>query len=56
MICYAYALTIEDGSHAGEESIRALCEEVGGLVKPAITFFGEALPARFNQCARTDFA
>jgi len=40
----------------GEESVRALCEREGGLVKPAITFFGEALPARFGECARADFA
>ncbi|KOO25610.1 histone sir2 family [Chrysochromulina tobinii] len=28
----------------------------GGLVKPAITFFGEELPARFGECVCTDFA
>ena len=39
----------------GEASLHALCEREGGLVKPAITFFGEALPARFGQCAMNDF-
>ena len=40
----------------GDVSLRALCQREGGLVKPAITFFGEELPARFGECVRTDFA
>ncbi len=39
----------------GEASLLALCRRAGGLVKPAITFFGEPLPARFGQCAQSDF-
>lgn len=46
---------VKSAIFGGEESIRALCEEAGGLVKPAITFFGEELPARFTQRARVDF-
>lgn len=49
---------IEDVKRAvfeGEASLRALREREGGLVKPAITFFGEDLPPRFYECARTDF-
>ena len=33
----------------------AMAERHGGLVKPAITFFGEALPSRFSELLRTDF-
>ena len=39
----------------GEEKWRALNAKYGGLVKPDIVFFGEQLPARFFQCAMTDF-
>ncbi|KAJ1674989.1 NAD-dependent protein deacetylase sirtuin-2 [Spiromyces aspiralis] len=31
------------------------CERCGSLVKPDITFFGEALPSRFFECADKDF-
>ena len=31
------------------------CVECGGIVKPDITFFGEALPARFHSLYPTDF-
>jgi NAD-dependent deacetylase sirtuin 2 len=37
----------------GEASLHALCRRAGGLVKPAITFFGEPLPQRFHQCAHS---
>tara|TARA_B110001452_G_scaffold264942_1_gene268784 strand:- start:4821 stop:5837 length:1017 start_codon:yes stop_codon:yes gene_type:complete len=46
---------VKSAIFSGEESVRELCEEAGGLVKPAITFFGEELPARFTQRARADF-
>ena len=39
----------------GEEKWRALNAKYGGLVKPDIVFFGEQLPARFFECAMTDF-
>ena len=39
----------------GEASLHALCRRAGGLVKPAITFFGEPLPQRFHQCAHSCF-
>jgi len=39
----------------GEDSVAALNERYGGLVKPAITFFGEALPRRFAAMAPDDF-
>ena len=31
------------------------CFECGGLVKPDIVFFGEALPSDFAHCVETDF-
>ncbi|KHJ76931.1 transcriptional regulator, Sir2 family [Oesophagostomum dentatum] len=31
------------------------CKDCNGVVKPDITFVGEDLPARFFQCAITDF-
>mmetsp|Transcript_151620 Transcript_151620/g.264902 ORF Transcript_151620/g.264902 Transcript_151620/m.264902 type:complete len:383 (-) Transcript_151620:335-1483(-) len=31
------------------------CVECGGLCKPRITFFGEPLPLRFNECRASDF-
>lgn len=40
---------------AGEAGWRALNAKYAGLVKPAITFFGENLPKRFVSCAKTDF-
>ena len=39
----------------GPRGWRALNARYGGLVKPAITFFGEALPRRFGECAVEDF-
>ena len=40
---------------AGEGGWRRLNAKYGGLVKPAITFFGENLPKRFLECLKTDF-
>jgi NAD-dependent SIR2 family protein deacetylase len=39
-----------------EESLPVLprCETCNGIVKPNITFFGEALPSRFEKCAVPD--
>lgn len=34
----------------------ARCRRCGGWIKPAITFFGEALPGRFFQTLRSDMA
>ncbi|KAI8361414.1 DHS-like NAD/FAD-binding domain-containing protein [Mortierella sp. GBAus27b] len=31
------------------------CKRCGGLVKPSITFFGEALPPRFGELVQVDF-
>jgi len=39
----------------GEEGWQAMAERHGGLVKPDIVFFGEALPERFFDLARSDF-
>ena len=39
----------------GDDGWRALNDKYGGLVKPAITFFGENLPARFTERLRGDF-
>jgi len=39
----------------GEEGWRQLNAKHGGLVKPDIVFFGEQLPMRFFECARSDF-
>jgi len=38
-----------------EETPRCSKKECGGLVKPKITFFGEALPNRFHVLVRSDF-
>ena len=38
----------------GEHGWQALAERHGGLCKPDIVFFGEALPARFQECAAAD--
>lgn len=38
----------------GKEGWQALREEKGGLVKPKIVFFGEALPERFAQLSDPD--
>ena len=40
---------------AGPEGTRALNQKYGGLCKPDITFFGEALPRRFGELAPVDF-
>ena len=40
----------------GEAGWQRLNTRHGGLVKPAITFFGESLPKRFARCAKSDFA
>jgi NAD-dependent SIR2 family protein deacetylase len=40
----------------GEPGWRRLNSRYGGLVKPAITFFGEDLPKRFVQCVKADFS
>jgi len=39
----------------GEEGVRRVNQKYGGLVKPAITFFGESLPPRFARCVESDF-
>lgn len=39
----------------GEAGWKRLNQKHGGLVKPAITFFGENLPKRFIECVRSDF-
>ena len=39
----------------GPEGTHELNERYGGLCKPDITFFGEALPRRFGQLAPVDF-
>ncbi|CAJ1368609.1 unnamed protein product [Effrenium voratum] len=41
---------------AGEEGWKELKKAKGGLVKPKIVFFGEALPDRFNRLHMTDLA
>ena len=46
---------LKEAVMAGEDGWRALNAKYGGLVKPAITFFGERLPARFGQLAQEDF-
>merc|ERR1712232_422031 len=40
----------------GELGWRKLCATSGGLVKPKIVFFGEALPKRFHELHATDVA
>jgi len=40
----------------GEGGWREMNRKYGGLVKPDIVFFGEALPVRFFECLRQDFA
>jgi len=40
---------------AGESALADLNERHGGLIKPAITFFGEALPRRFFDLVPDDF-
>lgn len=50
------ARELRDALQAGESRWRALCERSGGLVKPKITFFGEALPLRFTELHRADMA
>lgn len=40
----------------GEKGWQQLCRDKGGLVKPKIVFFGEALPERFAQLHRKDLA
>lgn len=40
---------------AGESALAKLNERYGGLIKPAITFFGEALPRRFFELVPDDF-
>lgn len=39
----------------GEAGWRRLEEQYGGLVKPSIVFFGEALPERFFRLRQSDF-
>jgi len=39
--------------HEGWEKLKS---KYGGLVKPDIVFFGEALPSRFHRCAAADFS
>ena len=34
----------------------ARCDACGGLVKPSIVFFGEALPQRFAELAESDLS
>ncbi len=41
---------------AGEKEIKLLNKKYGGLVKPDIVFFGEALPSRFFKLINEDFA
>lgn len=56
------AACIKCGAHADPESVRQTleldgepsCAKCGGLVKPNIVFFGEALPERFFTCAHND--
>jgi len=36
-----------------KDCIIPTCRDCGGLVKPDIVFFGEALPPRFSECAPT---
>jgi len=38
-----------------EETPRCSVKDCDGLVKPKITFFGEAMPSRFNMLVREDF-
>jgi len=40
---------------AGESGWRSMVEKHGGLVKPDIVFFGEALPDRFHTLMQEDF-
>jgi len=40
---------------AGGEALQQLRRKHGGLVKPSITFFGEALPERFGELVPDDF-
>jgi len=46
---------VEAAVSAGGSALEALCEAHGGLVKPSITFFGEALPTRFGDLVPDDF-
>jgi len=47
--------TLKKAIDDGEEGWKALREEKGGLVKPKIVFFGEEMPARFNDLSTSDF-
>jgi NAD-dependent SIR2 family protein deacetylase len=46
---------VREAAFGGEQEWAALAQRHGGLVKPDIVFFGEQLPARFFECASTDF-
>jgi len=39
-----------------KEFVIPRCERCNGLVKPAISFFGEPVPDRVSECAKEDFA
>ena len=45
---------VKEAIMAGEEGWQAMRERHGGLVKPDIVFFGEALPPRFSEMLRQD--
>ena len=46
---------VKEAVMEGESGWRRMNAKYKGLVKPAITFFGENLPKRFLQCVRSDF-
>ncbi|KAL1515124.1 hypothetical protein AB1Y20_004186 [Prymnesium parvum] len=46
---------LREATLRGEDATRELNEQYGGLCKPSITFFGEALPKRFGELAPEDF-
>lgn len=45
---------LKDAIDRGEEGWKKLRDEVGGLVKPKIVFFGEGLPERFFRLSADD--
>lgn len=45
---------VREAAFGGAAEWAALEGQYGGLVKPDIVFFGENLPERFFECARTD--
>ena len=46
---------VKEAMGRGEPGWKELVAQHGGLVKPDIVFFGEALPRRFFECAQRDF-